>query len=280
MGRSIITMGVDPADPPFSRPELRKAASLLTSDQFVLIDSKSKSEYGPKDSKRFTEADIGVQTLLGAEAVQVVGLFELGTGMASNGACMTNLNGFLRASPWRQPDKLTLGLLTLTSTADAQQVKETLQELFASQDVEVLTREEVRRHEERRWMSDTPFGLIFTFLVLVAVLVGVAIVYQVLSNDISNLMSEYATLKAMGYGNRFLCGVILQQSVLLAIVGYLPALLISYLLYKLVGAYAGIPMVMTPGIVLTVLTLSVGMCVASGVFALQKLFKADPAELF
>lgn len=280
MGRSIITMGVDPAAPPFTRPDLRDKARLLSSDEFVLLDSKSKSEYGPRNGKRFTEADIGTVTALGAQTVRVVGLFELGTGMASNGACMTSLEGYLRASPWQDRDTITLGLLTLAEGADPLRVKQELGSLFAGEDVEVLTRDEVRAHEEQRWMVQTPFGLIFTFLVVVSVMVGVAIVYQVLSNDIANLMSEYATLKAMGYSNAYLCTVILQQSVLLALVGFLPALLLCWQLYALVGGYAGIPMVMTPGIILGVLGLSVGMCVASGVFALQKLFKADPAELF
>lgn len=280
MGRSIITMGVEPADPPFSRPELRQAAARLTSEEFVLVDSKSKQEYGPKNGKRFSEEDIGTATALGTQMVRVIGLFKLGTGMASNGACMASTAGYLRANPWQDKEEITLGLLTLAEGADPNQVRDELQALFAGDDVEVLTRDEVRAHEEERWMVQTPFGLIFTFLVVVAVLVGVAIVYQVLSNDIANLMSEYATLKAMGYSNRYLCTVILQQSVLLAIVGYAPALLLCWQLYALVGGYAGIPMVMTPGIMLGVLGLSVGMCVASGVFALQKLFKADPAELF
>lgn len=280
MGRSMITMGVDPSDPPFRREDLREAAAQLSSDRFVLLDTKSKSEYGPKNGKRFTEEDLGVETALGAQKVRVVGLFELGTGMASNGACMTSLGGYLRACPWQPSDKLTMGLITLKDPAQSAVVKKQLDQLFSSDDVQVLTREEVNYLEEYRWTVDTPFGLIFDFLVVVSLFVGVAIVYQVLSNDIANLMGEYATLKAIGYSNAYLCGVILQQSVLLALVGFLPAMLVCWQLYSLVGNYAGIPMVMSPAIILTVLALSIGLCVASGVFALQKLFKADPVELF
>lgn len=280
MGRSIITMGVDPSRPPFARQELRQAARKLTSERYVVLDSKSKAEYGPRNGRTFTQQDIGAVTTLGANTVEVVGLFELGAGMASNGSCMTNVEGYLRASPWQSPDKLTFGLLSLSPDAQADAVVAKLNELYAGQDVEVLTRAEVRRREEERWMADTPFGLIFTFLVVVSVMVGVAIVYQVLSGDIANLMSEYATLKAMGYSNQYLASVILRQSVLLALVGFAPALLICWQLYSLVGDYAGIPMVMTPKIIGSVLALSLGMCIASGVFALQKLFKADPAELF
>lgn len=289
MGRSIITMGVDPTDPPFARPELCAAARTLSSRASVLIDSKSKREYGPKNGWRFTEEDIGVTTALGGQTVEIAGLFELGTGMASNGACMTTVEGFRRACPTQPDGEVTMGLIELGDPRDAAEVKLALQALFAppatgaplaGSELEVLTRDEVRAHEQRRWMEDTPFGLIFTFLVAVAIFVGVAIVYQVLSSDIANMMSEYATLKAIGYGNAYLCSVILQQSVLLALVGYLPALAASWVLYQIIGGYAGIPMVMTLQIILSVLGLAVGMCVASGVFALKKLLNADPAELF
>ncbi|MCA9241580.1 MAG: FtsX-like permease family protein, partial [Planctomycetales bacterium] len=258
MGRSIITLGVDPSRPPFTREDLRQAAQELTSDRYVVLDSKSKAEYGPRNGRYFTREDIGAITTLGANVVEVVGLFELGAGMASNGSCMTNVEGYLRASPWQSPDDITFGLLRLTQGAEPDAVVAELNNLFQGQNVEVLTRDEVRRREEQRWMADTPFGLIFNFLVVVSVLVGVAIVYQVLSNDIANLMSEYATLKAMGYSNPYLASVILRQSVLLALAGYVPALVVCWQLYAIVGNYAGIPMIMTPKIIGSVLALSLG----------------------
>jgi putative ABC transport system permease protein len=144
----------------------------------------------------------------------------------------------------------------------------------------VLTRADVSEREEYRWVVQTPLGKIFTFGVWVAMFVGVAIVYQVLSTDIANMMGEYATLKAMGYPNRYLATVVLQQSVLLALVGYVPSLVIAWSLYSFVGAQSGLPMVMTWQIMVTVLVLAVLMCVLSGMAALRKLFQADPADLF
>jgi putative ABC transport system permease protein len=84
----------------------------------------------------------------------------------------------------------------------------------------------------------------------------------------------------MGYPNRYLAAVVLQQSVLLALVGYIPSLLISWGLYRLVGNMSGLPMVLTWQIMATVLVLAVVMCVLSGMAALRKLFQADPADLF
>ena len=289
--RGIITIGIDPNDPAFIPKQLREKSRKLTDSRFVLIDRKSKPEFGPINGVRFSEEDIGVETALGAGRVRIIDVVELGTGLAANGACIANYEGFARACPWQPLDETNLGLMTLAAGVDPEQAKQKVQSLLGAPtsdatpssrpaDVEVLTRADVTEREEYRWVVQTPLGRIFNFGVWVALFVGVAIVYQVLSTDIANMMSEYATLKAMGYPNRYLAMVVLQQSVLLAVVGYVPSLVVSWALYSLVGARSGLPMVMTPQIMLIVLLLAVVMCVLSGMAALRKLFQADPADLF
>jgi len=290
--RGMITMGTDPSDPAFSRKNIRGQAHLLTDSRFVLVDSKSKPEYGPAVGDKFSEADIGVETSLGPNRVRIVGLFQLGTGMASNGACLTNPEGYIRACPWQAIDEINFGLIKLRDPSTAKKVKHDLQRIYGipetaseagmltNADVEILTRAEVNEREEHRWVKETPLGQIFQLGVWVALFVGVAIVYQVLSSDIANMMGEYATLKAMGYSNKYLTHVVLQQSVLLALVGYAPSLLISWVLYWVVESESGMPMYMTKEIMLWVLLLAIGMCVVSGLAALRKLYQADPAELF
>ncbi|MDZ4656440.1 MAG: FtsX-like permease family protein [Bythopirellula sp.] len=297
--RGIITMGTDPNDPGFVREDIAEATKLLTDPRYVLVDVKSTPDYGPKNGRRFSEADIGVETALGPNLVQIVGLFKLGAGMASNGACLTNIQGYVRACPWQTVEDVTFGLLKLREDADPEEVREQLQLIYGIPDpaydpldlssnpaaltdrnVEILTRSEVIEREEYRWVHETPLGQIFSLGVWVAVFVGVAIVYQVLSTDIANMMSEYATLKAMGYTANYLTKVVLLQSVLLALVGYVPSLVISWGLYRLLEALSGMPMVMTPGIMISVLSLAILMCVISGMAALRKLYQADPADLF
>ena len=290
--RGIITMGTDPNDPVFLNEDIRQAASKLSDARFVIVDDKSKAEYGPARGDKFGDADMGVETSLGPNRVQIVGMFHLGTGMASNGACLTNPEGYVRACPWQSIDEINFGLLKLRDPSSAEVVKKQLQQIYGiptqantaaaltNTDVEILTRAEVNAVEEYRWVVDTPLGQIFTLGVWVAVFVGIAIVYQVLSTDIANMMGEYATLKAMGYSNRYLTNVVLQQSVLLALVGYLPSLVVAYCLYWFVERQSGMPMAMTPQIMLTVLLLAIAICVISGMAALRKLYQADPADLF
>jgi len=293
--RGIITMGVDPTDPPFVRPDIRAKARLLTDPRFVLIDRKSKPEYGPANGVRFGKKDINVETSLGPWRVRIVDCFELGTGLASNGACLTNFDGYAQACPWQPIGQATFGLLKLRDPRNLETARGHLQQLFASptsllentsadnqelSDVEVLTRAEVNQREERRWVEETPLGQIFNMGVWVALFVGVAIVYQVLSTDIAGMIHEYATLKAMGYSNGYLTRVVLGQSFLLAVFGFIPSMLISWVLYLVVGNKSGMPMVMSWQIATTVLLLAILMCVLSGLAALRKLYQADPADLF
>ncbi len=293
--RGIITMGVNPSDPPFVNPDIREKARLLTNPRFVLIDQKSKPEYGPANGIKFGDQDINVETSLGPWRIRIINHFELGTGLASNGACLTNPTGYAQACPWQPVEQATFGLLKLRDPRNLDRVRLRLQRLFAHpasllensqtdnpelSDVEVLTRNEVNAREEHRWVVETPLGQIFNLGVWVALFVGVAIVYQVLSTDIASMIHEYATLKAMGYSNGYLTRVVLSQSFLLAVLGFIPSMLISWGLYILVGSKSGMPMTMTWQIAATVLLLAILMCVLSGLAALRKLYQADPADLF
>ena len=110
--------------------------------------------------------------------------------------------------------------------------------------------------------------------------VGSIIVYIVLSSDVTRQLGEYATLKAMGYRNSQLARIVFEQAIVLALCGYGGALIISLGLYKLVGVLANLPIQMTPFRLCIVLFASLLMCCGSGLVAIQKLRRADPADLF
>ena len=53
---------------------------------------------------------------------------------------------------------------------------------------------------------------------------GFAIVYQVLFTDVNNHLPQYATLKAIGYSDGYLRRVVMEESLILSLLGYLPVL--------------------------------------------------------
>lgn len=280
----VMVMGCRPTDSIFLREDIQTSArDLLVQENVVLIDSLTRKEFGPKNGNRFGDEDIGVETEVMHRKFRVAGHFRLGTGFASNGAVLTTDRGYVRVSPGQSLNNVCLGLIKVQEGADPAKVAAELRAALPggqNPDVEVLTRKEVLDIERNRWVGRTSFGLIFQLGVGVALFVGTAIVYQVLSADVSSLMPEYATLKAMGYANSYLMKVILQQAVVLSLLGFLPGWGIALLLYYITSEGAGIPIQMTRQNLLLVLVLSMAMCALSGLGAARKTLNADPAELF
>ncbi|MGI8980646.1 MAG: ABC transporter permease DevC [Pirellulaceae bacterium] len=280
----VMVMGFRPQDAVFLRDDIQASArKLLVQEDMVLIDRLTRPEFGPRNGRRFGDEDIGVETEVMHRRVRLVGHFRLGTGFASNGAVLTTDRGYVRVSPGQSLNNVCLGLIKVDGGNDPAKIAARLRAALPggrTPDVEVLTREEVLDFERNRWVGRTSFGLIFQLGVGVALFVGTAIVYQVLSADVASLMPEYATLKAMGYDNTYLMKVILQQAVVLSLLGFLPGWGIALLLYYVTSEGAGIPIQMTQQNLLMVLGLSVIMCALSGLGAARKTFDADPAELF
>jgi putative ABC transport system permease protein len=277
--RAMLVIGVDPVDPVFCVNEIQHELAVLNVPEFVLIDQKSRREFGPRDGSRFGEGDIGVESEIGPHAVRIVGHFTLGMGFVADGAVLTSIRGFQRIRPRQVPNDVSLGLIKLKPGADPDAVAAAIRKQL-SDDVEVLPRAKVLKQEVTHWVWETSIGLIFQLSVVVAMVVGTAIVYQVLSSDVANHLPEYATLKAMGYSGNYLASIVLQQAAALAVLGFAPGLVISMGLYALTRAAARIPIDMDLGRVAFVFSLAVLMCMISGLGALRKVRTADPADLF
>lgn len=113
-----------------------------------------------------------------------------------------------------------------------------------------------------------------------AFVVGVVIVYQVLSTDVNAHIREYATFKAMGYQNRYFLGVVFEEAIILAVLGFIPGAILPMGLYGLARSATALPLFMTTGRAITVFVLTVVMCTLSGAIATRKLQSADPADMF
>ena len=85
-----------------------------------------------------------------------------------------------------------------------------------------MTKADFIARETAYWNGATPIGYVFAFGAIMGLVVGAIIVYQILFADVSDHLNEYATLRAMGYRNRFVSGIVLQEAAILAVLGYVP----------------------------------------------------------
>jgi len=170
-------------------------------------------------------------------------------------------------------------LIQLKPGVNPETVKATLMAGLPN-DVRVMTPEEFAEVEKYYWESQGAIGFIFGLGVIVGFIVGIVIVYQILYTDVANHLPEYATLKAMGYSDHYLLNVLLQEALLLALMGFIPGFLISIGIYQLAYAAIMMPIGMKIERAVLVLVLMFVMCGASGAIAMQKLRSAEPADVF
>jgi putative ABC transport system permease protein len=210
--------------------------------------------------------------------VKVVGTFVMGASFAANGNVITSHSTFLRLFPARKPDEIDIGVIQLKPGTDVKQFKAAMQSELKS--VLILTHEEFMAHEKKYWETTSPIGILFGFGAIIGFVVGTIIVYQILYSDVSDHLPEYATLKAMGYSDSYLVGVLIQEALILAVLGFIPGFIISIGLYSVAAAATFLPIGMTLSRAMLVLTLTIVMCTASGGIAMRKLQSADPADIF
>lgn len=99
--------------------------------------------------------------------------------------------------------------------------------------------------------------------------VGVIICYQIIYSDIADHLREFATLKAMGYTNRYFLSLVLCQAIYLSVLGFVRLAVRLLATYGLLSSYTGLTMELTFSTALTVLLVTMAMCTVSGVLAVQ-----------
>jgi putative ABC transport system permease protein len=276
--RRIRVIAFAPGDHLFSFLGPDIGLSLWDRPDVALADTRSKASlYGGLRPGTVSE--------LNGRRVGIVGNFDLGTDFRSNGTLLLSEANMLRYFPRRQPSRdwgdtlIDLGVVRLSAGADPEAVKAAVRKHLPP-DVIVLTKPELMRKEQNFWEKVTPVGVVFDIGLVMGLIVGSAICYQVLFGEVADRIAEFATLKAMGYRNRDLGAVIIREAVFLAILGFSAGLVLSFALFRWLQRETGLSMVLTVGDAVLVFALTVVMCVVAGLLAARKLGSVDPADLF
>jgi putative ABC transport system permease protein len=275
--RNILAFGVEPTSDVLSLRGVREHLETLKLPDVAVFDAASRPEFGPVAQAMRERGRLAAE--VNDRRITIVGLFDLGTSFGIDGSLVTSDLNFQRLFPDRSPGRIDLGLIHLTEGANAGAVRRRLEDAL-ERDVLVLTPAAFIEREFEYWGSTTPIGYVFGFGAIMGLIVGGVIVYQILFADVSEHLAEYATLKAMGYTNRRLSRLVLQEALILALIGFLPGLGVSLVLYRVTAQATRLPLVMTLDRGLAVFALTLGMCGVAAFMALRKVRSADPAEVF
>lgn len=176
-------------------------------------------------------------------------------------------------------DQTTFVMVKCEPGADVEQVRLALSERIP--DVEVLTRAEFADRSWRYWVMGTGMGMSLALMGGLSLVVGMTIVGQTFVTGVLVKLREYGILKALGFDNSFVAGVIVAQGVIVALIGYVLGCVGALLVSHFAGSGGtAVNMAMPSYMFVLLLPLTLLMCVASSMAAAWRVFRIAPAEVF
>jgi len=114
---------------------------------------------------------------------------------------------------------------------------------------------------------------------VLGLVVGVVVVAQTIYATTMDHLRDYGTLKAIGATNRYLYGVIIQQALISAVIGYALGMTASWFVVR-ASEQGGAAILLPPQLAVGMFGLTMAMCVAAAVVSISKVTRLDPAMVF
>jgi putative ABC transport system permease protein len=267
----VFVIGLDPRYRIFTSEDIDRQLAVLDRTDTALVDSMTRPMFGPLTTGRVVE--------IGGGKVKIGGDYVLGTGFMGLGVVLVSTQNFIRLFPYRELKQVNLGLIQLKQGVDPDHGAASLRELLGG-DIRIFTRPELEAHETAYWTTRTSVGLLFGSGLIVSFIVGVMVVYQILATQVSRQLPQFATLKAVGYGDRFLNGTVIIMALLIVLAGFFPALAAGLGVYAVIREETLLPVEMSGARIAVVFVATLAMAAASALLSMSSLRRADPADLF
>jgi putative ABC transport system permease protein len=180
--------------------------------------------------------------------------------------------------PLASSDSITYILIRAKPGQNLQALKQRLNTALPS--IRAYTSKEMAQKTQNYWQERTGIGYLLSLGATVGIIVGVIIVGQILYSSVSDHIKEFGTLKAMGASDWVIYGVIIEQALWMAVLGYVPGTILCLGVAAWTLATQGILILITPATALSVFGITTVMCIGSAIFAIQKVTRVDPAIVF
>lgn len=271
----IIMLGFDPDRQVFDFAGQQVDFGPLTRPGSLIFDARSRSIYGPI-AARF-KAGAPLKIVASRREAEIVGMVALGPGFDNDGYVFASDSTFGEFSPVGSLP--SIGAIRIRPGADKRMVIANLRALLP-RDVRFTAMPEFLEREKDYWLRTSPIGFVFTAGLVLGIVVGAVVVYQILYTDVTNHLAEYATMKAMGYRDGALFGMVVMQAVYLSVLGFIPGALMAKAIFMVTQNATLLPFEITMARLAEVYALTFAMCTVSGGLAMRALKQADPAEIF
>jgi putative ABC transport system permease protein len=266
--RRIVVYAFPPEEAPLRIGDAEEIARLLKVSGTIMFDRRSRPVFG-----RITP---GLEVELDGMRHRVAGLVDIGPDIVHDGSIVMGLATWRAREPHAHP---LMGVIRLKPGVAPAAAKARIAAALP-RDVTILTPEEARRREIEFTLRSAPIGVLFGVGMLAGLVIGVVTCYQVLFNEVVDRLKQYATLKAMGFSGLFLRRVILEQALLLAVVGFAIGLGIALVAYRYIADATSLSLAITPVAALGIFGATAGMCAVAALLAVRRVTAADPAALY
>ena len=274
----LTSFGIDPTLPDFLSPVLKPKLATLQLKDSGILDMATRGL--PPEEAAAIRPQTPASFEVTGKTLTLYDTFQGGGGFGGDGYLIMSDQTFLSLFPARRsaaPDHI---LLQVTPGADPDVVSARLHDLISDKSLRIRSYTQAKADDLKYQQTKRPTGIIFGFGVIIGVLVGIVIVYQVLSTDVADHLSEYATFKAMGYPQKFFLGIVFEEALILAVFGFVPGVLVGTGLLAGMKKATNLPLAMTWDMAVLVLIGTLVACSLSGAIATRRLAAADPADLF
>ncbi len=275
---SLTTYGIDPTLPAFLSPAMASKTGTLQLQNAGILDMFSRGL--PREEAAAIRPQTPTSFEVSGTTVTLYDTFQGGGGFGGDGFMMVSDQTFMTLFPARSsgaPDHI---LLQIAPGVDPDAIAARLRDLISDKTLRIRSYAQAAAEDLSYQQTRRPTGIIFGFGVIIGILVGIVIVYQVLSTDVADHLSEYATFKAMGYPKWFFLGIVFEEALILAILGFIPGFIVASGLLAGMKKATTLPLAMTADMAGMVFVGTLIACTISGAIATRRLAAADPADLF
>jgi putative ABC transport system permease protein len=264
----IVVIAFPPNDLPLAIGDPATISRLLRVPDNVLYDRLSRPIFGTVTAGKDIEID-GVQ-------VRLAGYVEIGPDVVNDGTLVMSEGTWLQHADGDTP---IMAAIHLQPGADLEAVRRRILAVVPP-DVVVLTPAEVRNREFAFTLKSAPIGILFGVGMMAGLVVGLVTCYQILFNEIVDRMRQYATLKAMGFGDGFLRSIVIEQGIVLSCAGFPLGAALALGANAYLERQTFLAVDFGPLSLLMVFLLTVAICVIGSLIAVRQLTHVDVAALY
>jgi putative ABC transport system permease protein len=268
---NVYIVGLDPA------PDAMVLSEVLPADLRVALAEPNAVLIDRADLGKL-ETGIGGLAEINGRRVRIVGITE---GLRALGG----VNVIASAATGRRLDP-AIGVgegaayftARLNDPAQARAVAADLGEVGRRRGFEPMTSGAFADRSVRYWLAESGAGVAFVFGSAVAILVAVIVTSQTLAAAVAASLKDYAALRALGFTVGALRAIVLAQTAWIAAAGVLLAGVLAAALAA-VARIGATPLIMTVPMVAAAIGLVALVAFGSGLWALRRVARADPAAL-